>query len=403
MVQSAGEGMQILGDAMMRFGGDMALWQRRRENEAYLTDLEVRVSKGATELLSKLHGSKFEDLKPMDGSDRGMESINDFLQRHKEEAGAIAGSNPSLGQAYKALLAKSETMLSQAYAHIYDKKFNEYDLGVLQETLKMKADAYQRAASEEERLAIITGGNEEINKRAGISISPQVAFQEKQKWSESTHKDYVLSKLERYPLVLAGDINKVDQFLAEMLDPATHPYMTQHTTNEIITKAKGLRKEQVTSMAYETLYKMFNGDTTLMGAYLNDPEKRKALGLGMEEADYVRGAISRADTDRKQLQASVYDKTATEMFLNLKALSPRKIDDAVRSGKLDYKLGEHFKQQLKSVGEGSTNSATYDHFLQLIYRGDVPPDQIRAQIFSSRGLSRADKEKFLNRTEANIE
>jgi hypothetical protein len=123
----------------------------------------------------------------------------------------------------------------------------------------------------------------------------------------------------------------------------------------------------------------------------------------MEQTDYLRGFISRAEADKKQQQAVAYDQTARDMFLNFKTLTPTKIDQAVRSGALDYKTAEHFKNELKQTVETKTDPVTYDRVLRDIYSGAKPPEQIRVEILRSGSLSRADKEKFLNKTEAQIE
>jgi hypothetical protein len=197
------------------------------------------------------------------------------------------------------------------------------------------------------------------------------------------------------------------QFVKDIVDPSkfTSLSITDRRTlwNKAVTTFRGINKEQATSAAYEFLYKTTGGNFALMGEALNDPANRKQLGLDMEQTDYLRGYISRADTDKKQQLAATYDKTAKEIFLNLKNYTPTKIDKEVRNGFLDYKTGEHFKQELKQTAEGKTDPATFDRILQDIYSEERKPEEIRSEIYKTWGLSRVDKERLLTKTEAKIE
>lgn len=234
MVQSAGEGMQMLGDAMMRFGGDMALWQRRRENEAYLTDLEVKVSKGATELLSKLHKASWTDLNTPDGQDLGAEQIKSWIQSHKDSSEMIGQNNPTLAHRYNQMIARAEMQAGHAYQSIKDDKFKDFDHGALNEFLKTQSDAYQYASNDDERMAIMTGSFNAINQRSGSTIKPNDAFVMKSQWAAQTHEAFAFAQLNKMPPELSlGSIEQADKFLDDITNPIKYPFLTQGVVNHI--------------------------------------------------------------------------------------------------------------------------------------------------------------------------
>jgi len=399
MAGSAAEGMMLLGDAVSNLAYGMQL----RQDEAFLTDFEVQTAKGLTQNLSDLSQSKFTDLVGPDGRKIGAERLDGYFQKLRDESDRVAQGNPRLGAAMKERIGRAQIHGTGALQQIESQKFRDYDRSVLQEAITLDSQAYASAQNDGERGIILARGLGRFASRRGTTLTEQEAVDHAQKWATQTHVDYVTERLKTDPMIASGSPEQAAKMVADMTDPLKYPFLGGQAKNHIIQLFLAARKHEASGAVYDGLYKAFNGDFALMGAYLNDPENRKKTGLNMEDVDYLRGFISRADTDKKQLQTKIHDQTATEIFLNMKSMTPGKIDAAVASGKLDYKTATHFKNELKQVGEGRTEPATYDRFLQAIYSGAQGPEEIRAQLYRTSGLSRADKEKLLNKTEANIE
>ena len=133
------------------------------------------------------------------------------------------------------------------------------------------------------------------------------------------------------------------------------------------------------------------------------PEFLQKHGLTVNQSQNLEQSFSKISAQMERERMATFYETATNIFLNLKTMTPRKIDDAVANGLLDYKTAEHFKTELRRGDEGRTDPATYDRFLQAIYSDAKGPEAIRMEIYRTGGLSRADKEKLLTKTEAKIE
>lgn len=133
------------------------------------------------------------------------------------------------------------------------------------------------------------------------------------------------------------------------------------------------------------------------------PDFIKKHNLTIQQSQNIAQSFRAIIAQNEQAQTATFYKTATDIFLNLRSMTSQKIDNIVLAGKLDYKTAEHFKAELRQVGEGRTDPATYDRFLQDIYSDAKGPEAIRMEIYRTGGLSRADKEKLLTKTEAKIE
>jgi hypothetical protein len=150
------------------------------------------------------------------------------------------------------------------------------------------------------------------------------------------------------------------------------------------------------------LWEKYGGDFNAMNEALSNPKTQKEYGLGMEDSFYIKGQISAAQADKEKADSVRYDKTAKEVFLNLRKMTPGKIDMLVKGGELDYKLGEHFKTELKQVGEGVSNHMTYFNLYSQVKSAAGNPDaiiKVRSNIFASGGLSFSDKKSLLSLTE----
>lgn len=162
-------------------------------------------------------------------------------------------------------------------------------------------------------------------------------------------------------------------------------------------------QQNIRDLAYTSLYKQTGGNFGAMTAALDDPDNMKNLGLTLEDASYVKGFITRVQEAKDKQTKALWDKTATDVFLNLATQTPRKIDQLVGKGELSYQMGEHFKKELKETAKVETDPRTYDRFLQSIYKEDQDPQTLRDQIIRSTSLGREDKERLLTKTQTSIE
>lgn len=233
-----------VGAAIMQFGESLlglAEAKKQREIQAAMTDLEVQVSRGSTALLSDMQKKKFLDLETPDGQNIGQETIQDFLQRHRDESSRISQSNPRLSQQYNQLIARAETHITNSYQGIKDEKFKEYDLSTLGDYLRTQSEAYNYANSTAERDAIIKSGMSAIQQRVGGSLKENEGFVQRNKWAAETHMDYVYRKLENLPANMAlGSMEQMDKFIAEMTDARKYPYLTSGQINQIFEKSQNV-------------------------------------------------------------------------------------------------------------------------------------------------------------------
>jgi hypothetical protein len=161
-------------------------------------------------------------------------------------------------------------------------------------------------------------------------------------------------------------------------------------------------KDSIRQNAYSKLYEEYGGNFQAMDIALDDPENIKKYGLGMEDAQFVKGFVSRAIEAQDKAQKAVWDVTATNVFLNLSSMKPTQIDKLVQDGKLSYQLGEHFKTDLKSAREGVTDPNTYYRMYTQVKNAAGDPDamlEVRQNIFGTSGLSFSDKKQMLTMTE----
>lgn len=160
--------------------------------------------------------------------------------------------------------------------------------------------------------------------------------------------------------------------------------------------------DSIRQAAYNALYVKHNGNFVAMNEDLSKPETQKEYGLGLEDSFYIKRQISDAQGDKDKADLEHWDKTATEVFLNLKNITPGQIDRLVQQGDLSYQLGEHFKQEKKQQWEGATDPQAYYNLYSQIKGSYGEPDalkQVRQKIFSSSDLSLADKKSLLTMTE----
>lgn len=162
-------------------------------------------------------------------------------------------------------------------------------------------------------------------------------------------------------------------------------------------------KEQRATTGYAILYKEHNGNFDAMAKDLENPETLERLGITVENSGYLKGFIERSKNEEEARKKELYDKTAKDVFLNFKTMTPGKINNLVREGKLSYQLGEHFKAELKQGQDFVTNPATYGDILGEIYSGIENPQEIRNRIYRSGELSRGDKEQLLLKTESKLD
>ncbi len=170
--------------------------------------------------------------------------------------------------------------------------------------------------------------------------------------------------------------------------------------DELEAKLKNADKDAKVTDAYGNLFEKFSGDFTQMSKYLDDPKNQKELGLTLETASYLKSRISAAQTDKEKADQVEWDKTAKDVFLNLRKMTPGKINNLVADGKLSYKLGEHFKEELNK--ETNTDPMTYYRVYTQVKDAAGDPDallKVRQSIFNTFGLSFNDKKSLLAMTE----
>lgn len=264
--------MATVGEAMMQFGeilSGIGAAEKHRQNMAYITDMEVEISKGSANLLSQLQQSKYGDLETPDGRSLGREKIGDFVQRYKDQAERVAAGNPYLATQLKGLIGKTEMHLNQNYAGISREKFNDYDQEVLSNDLKTRSESYQYANTDADRQAIMRGGYDAIQARVGGSLKAQEAFLLKNKWGAETHTDYVFATLKNMPSQLVlGSMEKFDETIRDLTDVRKYPFLTQGAVNHIYDKAKS----EFFNRAQQAQYvKKLEGDQAVLYAikYMN--------------------------------------------------------------------------------------------------------------------------------------
>ena len=202
------------------------------------------------------------------------------------------------------------------------------------------------------------------------------------------------------------DPEKSRGIIEMMKDPKAKEAIMGYLTPEGQSHVQGLLlatgKDMTRQDAYSLLWEKYGGDFNAMNEALSNPKTQREYGLGMEDSFYIKGQISAAQADKEKSDAVRYDKTAKEVFLNLRKMTPGKIDMLVKGGDLDYKLGEHFKTELKQVGEGVSNHMTYFNLYSQVKSAAGNPDaiiRVRSNIFASGGLSFSDKKSLLSLTE----
>jgi len=261
-----------VGDAMMRLGNvltGIGIAERRRQDMAFITDMEVEISKGSASLLSQLQQSRYGDLELPEGRSLGREKIQDFVQRYKDQADRVASGNPYLATQLKGLIGRAEMQLTHNYTGIAREKFNDYDLETLQKDLKSRQEAYQYASTDQERAAVMRGAFDAIEARVGGALKGTDAFVMKNKWGAETHTDYVFATLKNMPTQLVlGSMEKYDETLRDLTDVRKYPFLTQGMVNQIYDKGKSeffTRAQQVQAV------KKHEGDEAVLFAikYMN--------------------------------------------------------------------------------------------------------------------------------------
>lgn len=162
-------------------------------------------------------------------------------------------------------------------------------------------------------------------------------------------------------------------------------------------------KDATRGGAYAQIYAAYNGDFNAASVALNDPGVQKQYGLTLEDTLYLKNSFQQAAQDQDKANDVKWDKTAKDVFLNLKSMTPGKIDTLVANGDLDFKLGEHFKTELKQTREGGpSDPQTYYRIYTQVKSSAGDPDAIlkaRQSIFGTGGLSFSDKKSMLAMTE----
>lgn len=264
--------IESVGDAMVRFGdilSGIGAAERRRQDLAYITDMEVEISKGSASLLSQLQQSRYGDLELPEGRSLGREKIKDFVQRYKDQADRVARGNPYLATQLKGLIGKTEMHLFHNYEGISREKFNDFDMETLQKDLKTRQESYMYANTDAERAAIMRGAFDAITARVGGALKANDAFLMKNRWGAETHTDYVFATLKNMPSQLVlGSMEKYDETLRDLTDVRKYPFLTQGMVNQVYDKAKSeffTRAQQVQAV------KKHEGDEAVLFAikYMN--------------------------------------------------------------------------------------------------------------------------------------
>ena len=169
---------------------------------------------------------------------------------------------------------------------------------------------------------------------------------------------------------------------------------------------QGAGKDTVRQNAYSKLYEDYKGNPEVIITALTNPVKQKEYGLTMEDSQYLIGAFSRAGEANEKAKAAAWDKNSARIFLNLKNMTPGKIDNEVSSGNISWQLGERFKSDLKTAKEGATDPNTYFRIYKEIHSAAGDPDGLlkaRQSIFNAGGLSFSDKKAMLTMTESGMD
>lgn len=206
-------------------------------------------------------------------------------------------------------------------------------------------------------------------------------------------------------------------------NPTTAPFLVQRLADPVEKKKifsnldvnkidemerllQGAGKDTIRQNAYSKLYEDYKGKTEDIITALTVPAKQKEYGLNMEDTQYLIGAFSRTSEANEKVKAAAWDKNSARIFLNLKSMTPGKIDNEVASGNISWQLGERFKADLKTAKEGATDPSTYFRVYKEIHSAAGDPEALlkaRQTIFSTGGLSFSDKKSMLTMTESDMD
>ena len=203
-------------------------------------------------------------------------------------------------------------------------------------------------------------------------------------------------------------IKNVSDFAAQNItESAKDPIAVQYNLSRAVATLESLDVQP--SIINETTARLVsraieanitNGDIAEASVYTEHYKKvLDTYGL----RDTLTGMV---DRKQKELQAKNYDEGAKEIFLNLGNMKPILIDNAVKTNRISWQMGEHFKTQLKSAQDGPSDPMTYFRLYKEIHASAGDSDAMlktRQNIFSTGGLSFSDKKSMLTMTEGELD
>lgn len=309
LANSAAEGMYLLGDAVSGLAFNMKL----RQDDAFLTDFEVQLAKGSTQLLSDMSQAKFTDLVSADGRKQGAEKIDGYFQKLKDNADQVGQGNPRLGAAMKDRIARGEVHAAGTYQRIENEKFRDYDRSMAQEALALDSESYMNAPDDTARMGVLTRGMERINARRGTTFSEQEAVDIKQKWATKTHVDYIEYRLKATPEIASGSPEQAGKMIADLTDPLKYPFLGVAAKNHILQQFEAARHKLVLNGAYADAANTWKDPAQARVAVL-DPANIQKWGITVGEAAQMSNIFNALDNERKQAEKDRQEKNLDAIF-----------------------------------------------------------------------------------------
>ncbi len=336
-------GLSRLGSAM----AEIAERDRKLYIAGQVLEFDSWATQRSNEVLDELQRSSFHDLND--------QKVKDFSQEIEQRLSQTTDAEAQLYQSKTA--AHMRAHVAKGYQDIYRAKQQDWVHGTLINTKSESLRALQNSSDAREQRDIIDHFLRSVDVAIEGGFDP--------------------SRAEAMRAVFR---DKVDQILS------------------------GMQKDGKIFGTYNLLYAETGGDFRRMGEMLNSPETLQRYSLSLDEGAYLKGYIEKAQRDADQALKATHDVTAKDFFLKLGQgrLTPSMIDNSVRNGEIDWKTAEHFKQEIKSGREGSTDPMTYYRLFTAVHSAAGDPERnraLRGEIIRSAGLSFTDKKALLAKTE----